>query len=1640
MKKIYLSLLLCLAAIAGYAQSNALDFVGTVSSGSYVSVPNSASLTMGSELTIEAWINIPGPEMGNILLKGNYGWGVLIGADGCSPGNKLNYWVTASCASSITSTGTIPYGVWTHVAIVVTTSPTKTLNFYINGLPAGSSTSSSIAIDNGGGQNLIIGRQGTSCNCNFFNGSMDEVRIWNVARTQTQIATDMVCDVPQQAGLQAYYRFDQGIASGTNTGYTTVQDYSGNNNCGALNNFTLTGSTSNFVAGAIPSCNPIASTVPNPTNTGTMSVCAGQTTALSNSVAGGTWTSGNTGVATVNSTSGLVTGVSSGTANITYSLTCGTAVSVVTVNPVATISGSSNFCMGSSVVYNPSVLGGTWSSSNTGVVTVGSSSGLVTPVSIGTADIMYMTAASCTTVKSVTVNAMPTVSLSSIPDVCAGGTLATQAFTGATDIISKTVTVPYSGAMQSWTVPAGVTSITVDAQGGAGGLNSDELAYSDREGYGARVQAVLAVTPGQVLNIFVGGKGSDGTSVSGGAGGYNGGGNGNWGFTPYAGGGGGGATDIRIGGTLLTDRVVVAGGGGGAGLNCGANMDRGGDGGQLIGEDGSTCVSGANGVGGTQSAGGAGGICGGCSGTAGMPGMIGAGGDAGALSAGGGGGAGYFGGGGGQWSGGGGGSSYTDGAYTLGTPSHTRGVNTGAGTVTITYQIPTTYSIAWDPGATAEGFVDVNNDPVSSSPINIAVPATAAAGAYTGTLTMTNTMTGCATVPATISMTINPIPSVDPVASQTVCNGTMTSAINYTGSLTGTTYNWMNSDASIGVGPSSSGDIAAFSAINASNVPVTSVFTVTPVRLGCVGAVETFSITVNPTPDVNPSSNQAVCNGSMTTAVNFTGSVAGTTFTWSNTDPSIGLAASGTGDIAAFTGTNTTTATTSGNITVNTSANGCTGTSNSFTISVYPTPVLTSGHNPPAICDNTLFSYTPTSATTGTTFDWSRAAITGITNPAASGTDDPNEVLMNSTTDPINVMYVYTLTANGCTNAEVVAVVVNPTPVLSSVLTPAAICDSTTFNYIHASLTLGTTFTWSRAAVSGISNPAGSGAGDISEVLDNTTPNPITVTYIDTLLANGCMNTQTITVAVNPTPMLSSATVLSAVCDSTSIFYVPSSLTTGTTYAWSRAAIGGNPLASGTDTISGPIYNNTVNPINVVYVYTLTANGCSHTEEVSIVVYPTPMLNSSLTPPALCDSQLFNYTPTSATLGSAYAWTRPFLAGLGSTAGSGTGNPNEQLVNNTNFNLNVVYVYTITANGCTRVQNVTVVVHPTPRLSSATTMTTCSGVNFHYAPTGFVSGSTFAWSRTAVPDITPNTGSGTSVIDETLVNGTLAPKVTMYKYIVTAYGCPHTQYVTVTVNPAPPALLMTTYPAAELCSSTMYQNFGVAAMPPAGQEYHWSATNANVWATGQGGQYALVSFTTPGEAVVMVKSNVTGFNCTSTGAYKVNVGSSISGTLKVVYFDGQLICLDPNQDSYQWGYDDGITLEPTTLAGEINPNYFISGPDFTHRYYWVKTKDGDCTQKTYYNAPVGITEINVAEASIKLYPNPATSMLNIEINAPLNGEYELDVVNLLGQNMHKSMVAGQKASIDVSALTPGIYLVDCYQNGTKIATQRFIKN
>lgn len=257
---------------------------------------------------------------------------------------------------------------------------------------------------------------------------------------------------------------------------------------------------------------------------------------------------------------------------------------------------------------------------------------------------------------------------------------------------TQTLTYVYTGAAQSWIVPPGVTSINVDLAG-AEGYPSGASA-----GQGARVQATYPVTPGQTLNLYVGGAGGSGGAFGGGGnpgGGFNGGGGGGnhsgGGGDGNAAGGGGGATDIRIGGTALADRKLIAGGGGGRSVGFGGG--NGGDGGGLTGENGTS--GGANpqiGLGGTPTAGGA----------AINPGSLGQGGvgTGGSTTAGGGGGGGLYGGGGGGVTGaggggtggGGGGSSYTD--PSASGVTHTRGFRSGNGYITISYSTTGAFSYA----------------------------------------------------------------------------------------------------------------------------------------------------------------------------------------------------------------------------------------------------------------------------------------------------------------------------------------------------------------------------------------------------------------------------------------------------------------------------------------------------------------------------------------------------------------------------------------------------------------------------------------------------------------------------------------------------------------------------------------------------------------------------------------------------------------------------------------------------------------------------------------------------------------------------------------------------------------------------------
>ena len=265
-----------------------------------------------------------------------------------------------------------------------------------------------------------------------------------------------------------------GAWGSTNSGVATIDGFGHISTVGqgttTISYTLLTG----CVAAINVTVNPLPATI-----TGTLSVCVSSTTQLSDSDGGGTWSSNNTGLATIGSTSGNVSGVAQGFPVITYTLPTGCSITgIVTVNPLPfAITGVDSVCKNSATNLTDGYSGGAWGSSNTGVATV-NGTGIVSALNVGTTSISYALITGCKTSVTVTVEALPAAisgslficsgSTTTLTDANSGGTWSSDALTVATiGSSSGFVNAGVSGvAGITYTLPDGCatgSSLTVNA-------------------------------------------------------------------------------------------------------------------------------------------------------------------------------------------------------------------------------------------------------------------------------------------------------------------------------------------------------------------------------------------------------------------------------------------------------------------------------------------------------------------------------------------------------------------------------------------------------------------------------------------------------------------------------------------------------------------------------------------------------------------------------------------------------------------------------------------------------------------------------------------------------------------------------------------------------------------------------------------------------------------------------------------------------------------------------------------------------------------------------------------------------------------------------------------------------------------------
>jgi hypothetical protein len=230
-------------AVSSGGLNNALNFDGV---NDYVSVNSSAALNITSNLSLSAWV----------YRNSSGKYDCIIGKDNYAGNNGYSLWIydddklTLRFGNSriYKSSTSIPSGTWVHVAGTFDGTNAK---LYINGT-LDSSYPASAPTSNSGGLYLGTPQDAVGNPLFNFSGTLEDIRIWNIALTQSAIQSSMNSELlGNEFGLVAYYNFNAGTAGGNNTGITTLTDNSGNNNNGTLTSFTLTGTSSNWVSHSI---------------------------------------------------------------------------------------------------------------------------------------------------------------------------------------------------------------------------------------------------------------------------------------------------------------------------------------------------------------------------------------------------------------------------------------------------------------------------------------------------------------------------------------------------------------------------------------------------------------------------------------------------------------------------------------------------------------------------------------------------------------------------------------------------------------------------------------------------------------------------------------------------------------------------------------------------------------------------------------------------------------------------------------------------------------------------------------------------------------------------------------------------------------------------------------------------------------------------------------------------------------------------------------------------------------------------------------------------------------------------------------------------------------------------------------------
>jgi gliding motility-associated-like protein len=637
-------------------------------------------------------------------------------------------------------------------------------------------------------------------------------------------------------------------------------------------------------------------------------------------------------------------------------------------------------------------------------------------------------------------------------------------------------------------------------------------------------------------------------------------------------------------------------------------------------------------------------------------------------------------------------------------------------------------------GSTGGGTLTYWTDAAAASPL-AAPTAVAASGTYYIKVTATG---GCTDIDPVV-VTINPLPVSDAGPDVNICSGIPASIGS--ASTAGYNYAWLPA-AGLSATNVSNPNITT---VNAGTTPNVTTYTVTTTvaSTGCT-TTDDVLVTVNPQPVLAITNPAAVCapgSVDITVAAVTAGSTGGGTLTyWTDAAATSPLAAP---TAVAISGTYYIKVTATG---------GCTDI-DPVVVTINPLPVSDAGPDV-TICSGTAASI-GSASTAGYNYGWLPA--TGL---SAANVSNPNITTVNAGTTPIVTTYTVTTTvvSTGCTTTDDVLVTVNPQPVLA-ITNPAAVCSPGTVDITAAAVTAGST-----------------GGGTLTYWTDAAGTSPLAAPtavatsgtyYIKVTATGGCTDIDPVVVTVNPLPV-SDAGPDVTICTGTPASIGSASIAANS-YSWSP---GTGISATNVSNPSNTTVNGGTSPIVTTYTVTttVTATGCTTTDDVVVTVNPFPVL-ATTDPAPVCAPNTVDITAPAVTAGTVGSGVYSYWTNAAATAALAS--PSAVSASGT------YYIQLVSGTGCSDLDSVVVTINPLPVSNAGADLTICTGSSGLIGAPPVV-GFSYQWS--------PVTGLSDPAIaypTVTLTNVSTAPVSTTYTVTTTntATGCISVDSTVVTVNP-----------------------------------------------------------------------------------------------------------------------------------------------------------------------------------------------------------------------------------------------------------------